>query len=72
MKALRCDNARSKELWGSGMLPAMQVRQEGTWRQAGGALDVELHAWRWASDAHGGGSWERSCWWRPRAGASCY
>jgi hypothetical protein len=52
------------------MLPAGQVRQKGTRRQAGGGLHVELHAWRWAPNAHGGGSWERFCCWQVSAGGS--
>jgi hypothetical protein len=30
-------------------------------KPARGWLHVQLHAWRWVSEAHGSGSWELSC-----------
>ena len=51
------------------MLPVLPVKQNGVWRQAGGVLDVDLHACQ--PNAHSGGGCKRSCCWRVSAGCSC-
>ena len=50
--------ARTRVTLATGSAITMAVKQTITWRQVDDGQDLELHAWRWASDGHCGGSWK--------------